>query len=267
MISIKCNCCGETYKAEEQHVGRRIRCRCGNVLEIVAHVYPPDLSGAREPMDPSSSSRHVGTILRRIQQVTARGWLVYATVIVVIVSLFGVYRIITPSQETTTNVRRPAPAITAPAAATVKPALVPWPSEALVRPVSGAELGGRYRGGLGKMQIANGTSFDAVAVLVDDSTKTPRRAIFVRQGESGSITALPPGHYRLRFQLGTDWLTERRFCRLLGTSEFEGVFDYAEVKSDEGIKYSAHEVTLHPVPAGTAKIKVIDNSSFELPPP
>ena len=132
---------------------------------------------------------------------------------------------------------------------------------------SGEELGGQYRGGLGRVVITNGTGFDAVAKLVDNSSETPRRAIYIRQRESGSITSIPPGRYRLQFQLGTDWLTERRFCRLSGSSEFEDTFDYAEVKSDEGIKYSNHEVTLHPVKEGKAKVRELENSRFILPPP
>ena len=57
----------------------------------------------------------------------------------------------------------------------------------------------------------------------------PRAAQFagIQQQESGSITSIPPGHYRHQFQLGTDWLTERRFCRLSGSSEFVDTFDYA----------------------------------------
>jgi hypothetical protein len=116
--------------------------------------------------------------------------------------------------------------------------------------------------------VTNGTGFDAVAVLIDDFAGMPRRAIFIRQGESGSITSIRPGHYRLQFQLGTDWLTEsRRFCRLLDTSEFENLFDYQEIESNEGIESSDYEITLHPVKGGKARKKVIDNSSFELPQP
>ena len=92
MISIKCNC-GETYTAEKQHVGRHIRCKCGNVLEIVARVDPPNVSGSREPMGPSatkSSTRSTDAILRRIQELTARGWLIPASVIVVIITLWAI---------------------------------------------------------------------------------------------------------------------------------------------------------------------------------
>ena len=111
----------------------------------------------------------------------------------------------------------------------------------------------------------------AILGSISSGAKTlpkPRAAQFTfRQQESGSITSIPPGHYRLQFQLGTDWLTERRFCRLSGSSEFVDTFDYAEVKSDKGIKYSTHEVTLHPVKEGKAKVRKLENSRFILPPP
>ena len=179
-----------------------------------------------------------------------------------IITLWGIDRSVNPPEGTNTNVRRSTPASSTPATATFEPILAPCPSEALQRPASGAELARQYHGGLGRVVITNGTVFDAVATLVDNSSETPRRAIYIRQRESGSITSIPPGRYRLQFQLGTDWLTERRFCRLSGSSEFEDTFDYAEVKSDKGIKYSTHEVTLHPVKEGKAKVRKLENSRF-----
>jgi hypothetical protein len=80
------------------------------------------------------------------------------------------------------------------------------------------------------------------------------------------MTSVLRGRYRLRFQLGSDWLAERRFCRTCGTFEFDSTFDFAEVESDRGTRYRAHEVTLHAVPQGTAKTHAVSGSNFELPP-
>ena len=150
--------------------------------------------------------------------------------------------------------------------ATVQPVPPSCPPNAQARPPSGAEIGGRYRGGLGKLRVENGTDDDAVAVLIDDATEAPRRAIFIRSRESGSMASVPPGRYRLRFQVGSDWLTERGFCWLRGTSEFDSAFDYGEIESERGTQYKTYEVTLHPVPQGTARTHVIADSRFELPP-
>jgi hypothetical protein len=172
-----------------------------------------------------------------------------------------------PASPTGTTSRVPIPA--APSAAlpsqTDKDALA-CPDNQIFRPRSGAELGGRYHGGLGKLHVVNGTDLDSVAVLIDDATGGPRRAIFIRSRESGSMTSVPPGRYHLRFQVGSDWLPERRFCWLRGTSEFYSAFDFGEIESERGTQYKTYEVTLHPVPQGTARTHVVADSRFELPP-
>jgi len=269
MITVRCTC-GETYNADEQHAGRRIRCRCGKVLEIVAAPNPRDLVGSQERFDSSSREpldRPAEAYPRRTPKPIARRWAVAASVAGILLLSWGVYHIANPPQEKNSraSVRPPPPAIPAPVA-TVQPVLPPCSPEAQVRPRSGAELGGRHRGGLGRLRVANGTDSDAVAVLIDDATEAPRRAIFIRSGESGAMTSVPPGRYRLRFQLGSDWLAERRFCRTRGTSEFDSAFDFEEVESDRGTRYSTYELTLHPVPQGTARTHVVSDSRFELPP-
>jgi hypothetical protein len=269
MITVTCTC-GETYHADKQHVGRRIQCRCGKVLEIVIPVHPRDIPSPQEPLSPSASKppvRPTDAYPRRTSKLTARRWVVFASVAGILLLFWGVYRFGNPLQENSSaTFRSSVPAISGPTA-TVQPVLPPCPSEEQVRPRSGAELGGRYRGGLGRLRVANGTGLDAVAVLIDDPTEAPRRAIFIRRGESGSMTSVPPGRYRLRFQIGSDWLTERRFCRPRGTSEFDSAFHFDEFESGRGTKYSAYEVTLHPVPQGTARTHVVSDSQLELPPP
>ncbi len=269
MITLKCTC-GETYRAEEQHVGRRIRCQCGNVLEIIEIPNRPDLvrseersaSSARGPSDGSADP-----YLRRTRMFTTRQWVIGASVGGILLSSWGVYLLDNARQgrNSTANVRHAPAAIPAPVAA-VQPVPPPCPPKAHSRPRSGVELGGQHRGGLGRLQVANGTDSDAVAVLIDDATEAPRRAIFIRSGESGAVTSVPLGRYRLRFQLGSDWLAERRFCRIRGTSEFYSAFDFQELESDRGTKYNAYELTLHPVPQGTARTHALSDSRFELPP-
>jgi hypothetical protein len=140
-------------------------------------------------------------------------------------------------------------------------------SDRSARPKSGGELGGVYRGGHGRLNVENGTQYDAVAILVDDPTNSPRRAVFIRTHESGAITSLPAGDYRLRFQLGSDWLRERRFCQTAGTSEFDSLLNFREKITDEGIDYQAFTVTLHTTVGGTATTHQLPEDEFELPPP
>lgn len=269
MITVKCTC-GETYHADEQHVGRRIRCQCGNVLEIIKTANSPDVVGPEERSASSSRDSSDGSAdpyLRRTATFTARQWVIGASVAGILLLSWGVYLVANaPQGENSTASVRHAPAAVPAPVATLQPVPPPCPPEARIHPRSGTELGGQHRGGLGRLQVANGTDSDAVAVLIDDATETPRRAIFIRSGELGAVTSVPSGRYRLRFQLGTDWLAERRFCRIRGTSEFSSAFDFQEIESDKGTRYSAYEVTLHPVPQGTARTHAVSDSRFELPP-
>ena len=127
------------------------------------------------------------------------------------------------------------------------------------RPRSSAELGGRARGAGGRLVVINGTTYDAVAVLVDADTDEPRRAIYIRQGERGVMTRVPVGVYLLQFQLGDDWIAEEgRFCTVASTEHFEDPLEF------DG---SGWEVTLHPVVGGTAATEPIPPSAFRLPAP
>lgn len=240
-------------------------------INLSPFFYVQDLVGSQARFDPPTSkpSDHPAEAHpRRTPKPTTRRWIVGASLAGILLLSWGVYRITNPPQEKPSSAtsRPPAPKIPAPIE-TVQPLLPPCQPEAQVRPGSGAELGGRYRGGLGRLRVANGTEFDAVAVLIDDATDVPRRAIFVRTRESGAMTSVPPGRYRLRFQLGSEWLAERRFCRTRGTSEFDDAFDFKEIESDRGTKYRAYEVTLHAVPQGRARTHVVSDERFELPPP
>lgn len=271
MITIRCTC-GETYHADEQHVGLSIRCnRCGKVLEVVAASRPQDLVGSQVRFDlPPTKPLDAPTEAypRHTSKPATNRWMVAANLAVISLLSWVVYRIVNLPQERTLtpSIRPPAPPVL-PSATIVQPLLPPCQPDGQIRPRSGAELGGRYRGGLGGLRVTNGTDLDAVAVLIDDATEGPRRAIFIRSGESGAMTSVPLGRYRLRFQVGSKWLTERRFCRTRGTSEFDDAFDFEEVESATGTRYSTYEVTLHPVPEGTARTHVVPDERFDLPPP
>lgn len=142
----------------------------------------------------------------------------------------------------------------------------PCSEDAGERPTSGRELGGRHRGGHGRITIANGTANDAVAVLSAVSDGRPRRAIFIRSGEDGLITSIPVGTYRLQFQFGELWLVSRRFCTISGTSEFAEAFNFTENAVDGSIEYQTFSVSLHATPSGNASTRRLDNGPLLLPP-
>ncbi len=293
MITIRCQC-GETYHADEQHLGRYIPCKCGKLLQVTAVLQHPD-AGSTCDATPSAPPPQHKENARSWSIPTARNRVKQAVVLlaVVFVAASMMWRLIQndhPSQNGGATAflseKRPAPSYPDPptcngqtgipaSVSSVKPVsipntasdLPPCPSEAIVRPMSGAELGGKYRGGLGRLTVINGTQYDAVSVLLDGDFGIPLRAIFIRSGESGAMTKVPVGSYKVYFQLGTDWLRERRFCQPKGTSEYDEFFDFQELELPGGTEYSVIKVTLNPVLGGTAKTHAVPDSKFILPPP
>jgi hypothetical protein len=138
------------------------------------------------------------------------------------------------------------------------------PQGDVLRPRTSAELGGRHRGGLGRLRVMNGTAEDAVAVLVQSGV--PKRAIYVRTQEEGIMTSIPVGEYHLHFQRGSRWLNTRRFCDVTTTSQFAETFDFYETEEDDGTRFKEVRVSLHAVPHGNARTITMSADLFGLPP-
>lgn len=277
MISISCEC-GEKYHTEEQHLGKRIRCSCGRLLEIndpsSISSFADEASTVQSVASPAKTARPEVCPTTRIRQ-SLKHFVVTLTILLAIAWLSWVaYELKMPSSITNptvlikqSGVAEPVSSLKHDSSFASRVESFSCSPESISRPRSSTEIGGKYRGGLGKLKISNGTASDAVAVLLDHLSDLPLRAIFVREGEVGLMTAIPAGVYRLRFQLGTDWLVERRFCQPLTTSEFNEPFAFEERELSEATEYSVYEVTLHTVPGGTAKSHAVPNSAFKLPPP
>ncbi len=278
MITVRCTC-GETFQADDAHVGKTLRCRCGRILQIAPAV--PASTSFRSPVSRDSHALDPNTAhVRKSRPVghRARFALAASASIALLFVVWALTRPETP-RPTSAVVARSADDPYQPAvgeafrlddlldsAGPVAPQPPPCPAEGVFRPRSSEELGGSHRGGLGRLRVVNGTDFDAVAVLVESSTHLPRRAIYIRRSETGLLTAIPRGTHQLRFQLGTSWQNNRYFCRLAGTSEFDRPFDFEEREKSDAIEYDTFKITLHPVPLGTATTHSIPASAFELPP-
>lgn len=244
MITVRCSC-GEEFHADEAHLGKAIRCRCGRVLNIAAENRGHEATGKKSVETPRKSTSHAGSVVALI----AAG--------VFFVSVFGLLSRPSTRADTRTS---PDPAIPELVAPVCNPSNV-------TRPNSSDGIGRASRGGLGQLRIINGTESDAVANLIDASSGLPQGAIYVRARESGDIMEIPRGVYRLQFLLGSSWYRDRLFCDVVGAFEFDDVFDFEERQKQGGIEYSTFKVTLHPVPRGTATTHTIALSEFELPPP
>ena len=92
MISIRCNC-GETYHADEQHVGRHIQCRCGKVLEVVEALQSVKLAGDRETSRTSASNAWERTrdIYSRFRVGANRGTWIAASIAGLVLLCWGGY--------------------------------------------------------------------------------------------------------------------------------------------------------------------------------
>jgi len=244
MIEIRCNC-GETYHSDEAHIGRRIQCLCGQYLEVkqpsVEHdKYRGESASTDEPSWYSTTSESPrSNVLTRRQK-----FLAIASLIGVLVVCFGAYKL----------------------GFLTKPVFVSPPSNVLYRPQTGTEVGGGKGIGPGVLKVINGTSYDAVVLLVAPPTDTPRRALFVRKGETGTLKSINDGVYLLRYQLGSEWLVDGRFNRPHKTTEFESTLDFFSHESVSGTTYNSYEITLHEVPYGNERSRQIPNSRFTLPP-
>lgn len=133
------------------------------------------------------------------------------------------------------------------------------------RPRSGTEIGDSYQGGLGSLRIKNGGETDAIAVLLEDGTNAPKRAVYIRRGETGLMAAMPVGAYRVQFQLGTNWLRSGRFCQITSTSEFEDLLTFEERTTADGTEYSNFELTLYTVAGGNAETNALPNIPLPMP--
>lgn len=155
-----------------------------------------------------------------------------------------------------------------PGGSTRDPVVHDCSAEQVPRPETGTEFVDFSEKGLGQLRIHNGTSHDAVALLVRTTDGEPYRAVFVRSGDWAEVREIAQGTYRLRFQLGSDWLASARFCHVHGTKEFVQPLSFQEIAFPSGtVRYSIFQVTLHAVVGGTAPTRHIPASDFSIPEP
>lgn len=124
-----------------------------------------------------------------------------------------------------------------------------------------------YLNGLGKLQIKNGTSLDAIAKLVNTTINKSVYTVYVKANSTYTISEVKDGNYKLFFNLGNDWDTEiKAFTVNSGFEVFEDPFDFTTREYEEGdyirTKYSTFEVTLNPVIGGTAETENVNVTEF-----
>ncbi len=124
-----------------------------------------------------------------------------------------------------------------------------------------------YLSGLGQLKIKNGTSNDAVAKLVNLTTRRSVLTVYIRRNSNLNLSKIRDGNYRLYFVLGRRYDAEQNiFMDNCSFSVFEEAFDFNTYSYNvsDGVEtnYSVFEVTLHPVVGGTARTSSVSKNEF-----
>lgn len=119
-------------------------------------------------------------------------------------------------------------------------------------------------GGRARLQISNGTAFDAVAKLVDVSTNKTARLVYIRAATEGTISQIRSGKYILKFSLGSGYDKDSgKFTDNQSFSKFDEIMDFQEYREGRRTSWSDGKVTLNPVVGGKAKTSSISADDFE----
>ena len=120
--------------------------------------------------------------------------------------------------------------------------------------------------GLGRLKISNYTGSDA-AVKLKTSVGRTVRFVYVRAMSDVTVSKIDPGEYVVQFATGKDWdAKDLAFRRNPGFATFDKELSFSERHVDDGdvgkTVYSTHEITLHTVPNGNVRKRVISAEAF-----
>jgi len=125
------------------------------------------------------------------------------------------------------------------------------------RPGNGEELNfEQTREGHGELTIINGNSEDAAVIISNPVAEQGDRLIYVRAKMTAAMSGIPPGRYRMTFQIGRNWDDrEENFQCVSATAVFDRPASFEEGYTEKGIEYSAIRVTLHKLAGGNARAR------------
>jgi hypothetical protein len=272
-MAITLHCCGESYYADERHVGRRIQCtKCGRILTIEAEpqvLSPPAASQPYSTPVEKAASWPRNKSYRRpnnwrnspLTKIVAGGILLCTLVVWIVATRFtseGDQHSNAPEVQQQTPVATQA---SAQAPNSIVPERTPvslltgtW----IIKP--------RGLTGNGILKIENGSGLDAVVKFV--TADSPRKTVwmlYIRAHEHKSVSGISVGSYFLRFALGRDWDTDaRRFRRDLEFYQAGRQLGFTEVEAtaDEAGKYKVIEITLNEVSDGNLPREPINEIIF-----
>lgn len=236
------NCCGQTYRADEAHIGHSIRCvKCLRVIPISSdiEIIPP---ATRRPTSVANF-----TPSRLVKSVVA-----LAVILVLSIAAFSLLS----SSRTARSVFQqgnfsfPTP--------------IPTPFIPTVRYASGTDLiPPQLLSGRGMLTISNGTRFDAIVKLEEWASNKTRRSVYVRSFSTADIVKIGAGHFIVKFSLGEGYDPKgERFIRPQTFEKFDELFEFREYKTDGYINWTNFQISLNPVEGGTARTSSISETEF-----
>lgn len=130
------------------------------------------------------------------------------------------------------------------------------------RPLTGTFFTRSWEFGTGELSITNGHDRDAVAVLAYPSLVV-HSAVYIRTGDSFTITGIQDGNYYLYFMLGSDWDGSiGKFTHDKSFFRFSRSLPFTTTWTDDGYQYTIYELTLHPVRGGNAVTNAVEEEDF-----
>ena len=117
-----------------------------------------------------------------------------------------------------------------------------------------------YFNGQGQLKITNGTNDDAVVKIINTVTNASLGEFYIDSNNEYTIVGIPDGSYNLFFSLGKNWdATDNKFITCKSFSKFDEAFSFATTNT----QYTTFEVTLNPIPGGTASTTSVNENDFE----
>ena len=257
---ITLHCCGENYNADEQHTGRKIKCRkCGRLLTIEA-VLP--VQGALPSRQPRWTRL---TAFRTMRPIVTRRVAVGGIAIVGIVAWIFITvrtgRILGPEF---TNPERTARGTSGIQSRSEPPSSTGRPEVSL--PNGTWILKPRGIRGHGVLRIQNGSNLDSSVKLV--TAGLPRKVfwvVYVAGHGERTLSGIAADAYLLRFALGRDWDAEtQRFLRDRRFYEAgeQLVFTERDATEDHRGEYTELHLTLNEIVGGNLPRAEITESVF-----
>jgi hypothetical protein len=115
----------------------------------------------------------------------------------------------------------------------------------------------------GTLEVSNGNNLDAYVKLIEPNSRQLVSEFFVESNSNYTLNSIPDGTYRVIFALGKNWNSQTKsFAKRKSFAKFNKLLDFTTMERSNGIEYKIFKITLHPVAAGKARTRGVDESEF-----